>query len=64
MVILPTESKNTFAKTAKDRPEKIPLLVGIRRKRKRSSSMRTKSVAAYVVSKGHLEWNVIRSASG
>jgi hypothetical protein len=64
MVIRPTESKNTFAKTAKDRPEKIPLLVGIRRKRKRASSKCMKSVAAYVVSKGYVEWNARRSASG
>ena len=64
MVMLPTESKHTFVRTVKDRPEKIPLLVGIRRKRKRASSKHMKSVVAYVVSKGYVEWNARRSASG
>jgi len=49
MVILQRESKNIFARTVKDRPEKIPLLVGIQRKRKREYSKLMKSVAACVV---------------
>jgi hypothetical protein len=64
MVIHQTESKNTFARTVKDRPEKIPLLMGIRRKKKRASSKCMKSAVAYVVSKGYVEWNARRSASG
>jgi hypothetical protein len=57
-------NKNIFAGTVKGRPEKTQHLVDIRRKRKREYSKHMKNAAAYVASKGHLEWNAIPSASG
>ena len=60
----PNGKQKYLCKDCKRQTRENPTSRGYSEEEKERSSKRMKSEVAYVVSKGHLEWNAIRSASG